>query len=373
VTPTEVYGTPNTSQYCPVRDRTVIFVQNNSVWLQWVLLAAEVYLLGNRAAEKSISVLSRRGSLYRSIREIVSNPATRYSDLTISHITLAAVVEDRIGARSEAQKHLAAAKRLIHDRGDRLGRMPITTLTSFIWLGTGTSAYPDSDSLEAAIASFTHSMVAFHQWRSDLDEIFLRFGQVTSAVQSNSGALLSAYIQSRHRTFHPQSPLRPFVEAVFHDQALSQRRSHMAILWVLNRILWDLRYRYDDSINFLDRLCRLVESAGPVNLKAVTVVFMIGDCVARLGVPGAEQNHNITDIMMGIGDGDHRISWWWEVVDVVETLLLLTEVTREKLLHLLSTNLVETGANREVLTESTLTQVADEIRLSWFMARHRSV
>ena len=41
-------------------------------------------------------------------------------------------------------------------------------------------------------------------------------------------------------------------------------------------------------------------------------MFMIVDCVARLGVHPVEQNHNLTDIMVGLDDGNRRIMWWWK-------------------------------------------------------------
>ena len=99
---------------------------------------------------------------------------------------------------------------------------------------------------------------------------------------------------------------------MYHNQTLSGTRSHIEILWILNRILWDLRHNYEQSISFLDRPYQLVESAGLANFKALPVMFMITDRVARLGVPPVEQNHNLTDIMVGLDDGDRRIMWWWE-------------------------------------------------------------
>ena len=348
-----------------MRDRTAIFVQNNNEWLQWVLLSAEVFLLGNKAAKESVSVLSRKASLYQTIRKAVSNSATRYSDTTVAHITLAATTEDRIGLRSQAQKHLAAAKRLIIDRGDGGQRVPITTMVAFIWLGTGTEAFPDSESLEVAIASYTSALFAFDQrgWGQEGHSAMVEHANTT--MHDSSEGLLCAYIQSRRRAFHPLSPLRPFVEAVFQDQSVSQTRSHMAILWVLNRILWDLRYNYKDSMNFLDRLQLLVASADFASLKSLTVLFMIMDCVAQLGMYFNDQTHNTTDIIVRRGDGDCRIMWWWEAAEAVEIQLLLSKETRQRILHVLSAELVETQSRRDPLTESFLIHIADEIRLGW--------
>ena len=365
VIPGAVYGTPNTSAYCPVRDRTAIFVQNKNEWLQWVLLSAEVFLLGSEAAKKSVSVLSRKALLYQTLRKDVSNSATRYSNTTIANITLAATTEDRVGLRSEAQKHLAAAKRLITDRGDGHQQIPITTMVAFIWLGTGTDAFPDSESLETAITSFTSSLFAFHQRRSGQEGHSAMLEQAIDTMHGSSEGLLRTYTHSCRQAFDPLSPLRPFVEAVLQDQTVSQIRSHMAILWVLNLILWDLRYNYEDSINFLDRLYLLVASADLAKLKPLSLLFMIADCVARLGIYVNEQTHNTTDIMLGRGDGDRRIMWWWETVEAVDTLLLLSKRTRDRILHILSAELVETKINSEELTQSSIAHIAEEIRLGW--------
>ncbi|KAH9224878.1 hypothetical protein DL95DRAFT_452609 [Leptodontidium sp. 2 PMI_412] len=68
-TPRNLYGTHNTSLYCPVRERTVMFVQRSSVWLKCVLLSAEIYKLAGMAAEESISVLYHKTLLYKLVRE----------------------------------------------------------------------------------------------------------------------------------------------------------------------------------------------------------------------------------------------------------------------------------------------------------------
>jgi len=146
----------------------------------------------------------------------------------------------------------------------------------------------------------------------------------------------------------------------------------MAILWILNRILWDLRSSYEESVNFLDSLHHLVESAGFVSLKCVTMLFMTAECVARIGVQQTKQNHNTTDIMLGRGYGDCRVRWWWEAVDVVESLLLLTETTRERIQLLLSTCLLEASPKNAVLTHSSLGDIGDEMRLGWHITRQNS-
>ncbi|KAL5317284.1 hypothetical protein ACEPPN_014379 [Leptodophora sp. 'Broadleaf-Isolate-01'] len=87
-TPQNLCRTHNTSLYCPIRERTTMFVQRCSVWLQCVILSAEIYKLAGMAAEESISVLYRKTLLYKSVREDLSHPSTRHSDSTIDRIMM---------------------------------------------------------------------------------------------------------------------------------------------------------------------------------------------------------------------------------------------------------------------------------------------
>lgn len=185
-------------------------------------------------------------------------------------------------------------------------------------------------------------------------------------IRGRPGVLLNVYRSCRRRNFSPVSPLRPFVEATIEDQDASQSRCHMAILWVLNRILWDLRFDYDKSVTFLDRLHDILEPMDlATTLKAMTVLFVIMDCVARMGVPTVEQTHNITDMLTSQGDDDRRILWWWEAVDAIELMLLMKEGTSRKILRLLSAELIGPETPGTNLPDLLLDDIADEIKLGW--------
>ncbi|KAG4438014.1 hypothetical protein IFR05_006515 [Cadophora sp. M221] len=362
-TPQNLYGTHISSLYCPVRERTAMFVQRCSVWLQCVLLSAEVYKLDGVAAEESISVLFRKALLYKSVREDLSNPSTRLSDSTIDRIMMTAVAENRIGyPTTGAQKHLSVAKGLVLERGDRFERMPITVVIVLIWLGTGKDAFLDASTLNTAIDTFNSSLLAFikpDQEKPSNSDITCWRVQL---------GLLNTYTQVRQRAFGSTSPLRPFVEASMLGPS-AQFRSHIAILWILNKILWDLRHAHQNSIAFLSQLCYVVANSGATNLKPVTVLFIIMDCVSRMGVPVNEQDHNITDIMMSQGSDDLRIRWWWETVDAVEIILLLTEKSRSNVLGVLSAILIRGTLSGIMVAGEALAEIENEVKLVWSSRR----
>lgn len=365
VTPARVYGTHETSLYCPVRDRTLVFVQQCNDWLQGVILSAEVDILGSKAAEESMSVLARRGSIYRSIREELGNPNTRYSDAAITRITTIAVAEHRIGCSpAEAQKHLKIVKQLIVDQGDRWKRMPITIVATFIWLGSGVAAFPDSDSLEAALMSFTQALAFFSRSKS------YRVEPCSGNVKfQNDPDLRKVYNQLLKQVFAPDSSLHPFVQSSFRDPMTTHYRSYLAILWVLNRVLYDLRHDLEKSVPFLHRLSHLVRTRGQTKLKGLAVLFIIMDCLTRMGVPQNKQNCNTSDMIVSRGPDDRRIVWWWEVVDAVEIMLLMKEETRQSVLEVLSASLVGGGDCNELREAGLPANIMDEIRIGWLAGR----
>lgn len=97
--------------------------------------------------------------------------------------------------------------------------------------------------------------------------------------------------------------------------------------------------------------------------------FIIMDCVSRMGVPVNGQDHNITDIMMSQGSNDLRIRWWWETVDAVEIILLLTENSRSKVLGVLSATLIRGTLSGTMLAGESLAEIENEVRLVWSSRR----
>jgi len=373
------YGTHSNAMYCPVRDTTVVEIQANYIYLQWTLLSAEILLMGTKAQE-DISVLSRRTHLYRYMSQMVTNPATRYSDSTILGIASGGVVETRLGDLSKAQKHLVAAKHLIEARGDFQANCLSSVATFNIWFGQDVGAFSDFRALESAISSFTKSILAIQEWRQSLP------GNIRPRSQGDSQAPLAQYLASHYRAFHVHSPLRRFVESDFPDRDRSQQRSHIAILWILNKSLSELRYRYKESTKFLDTLYRYVESGdSPTSasteggktrrrptIKARTVVYILADCASKFDKELILLGHNANSAS-GREDGDRCDLPWWEAIDVLALLHLVSEARREKVLRLLSEWLIGTEAGKApVLTRRELDEIADEMMMGWLVERSGS-
>ena len=403
MTQAAVCGTSNGTPCQPANWSAVVSVQKNQLWLQWVLLSAEIYILGDKAAESSMTVLSRKALLYKTMHELIADPRTRYLDTTITALAFAAIAESMVSNLSTAQSHLVGVRHLIEGCG---GIKQLSTaisfpvLNTFIWLGTGTAAFPNSISLERAIAAFLHLMDQLQECQQKPlhSNVWSKSAMISTErqqleVPQSNAALLK-------RSFGPASALRPFLQVPFYDFALRpQVRSHMALLWILNIILWELRCDYAGSSWLVDTLHRQVETKGGAEsslsdgtfvysgghlhspeaamvvskikeptLKATAVLQILADCSDKLKRP---HFHAPT----GTGpQGTSRFSNWWQAVDVVELLQLLSEPNREIVLAQLSRWVI--GNSETVLAPDSINSspvelqpIADEMRQAWTRAR----
>jgi hypothetical protein len=292
--------------YCPVRDTTVANMRSNHLWLLWVLLAAEYLVTGVEVVDKDTTHLSRKGYLYRSMQNYLTDGTTRYSDNTITALSFAGLVEARAGALDKSREYLIACKAVICARGG-IQSMPMalsfSVLITFLWLGTGAGAFSDSHAVEFAIEIFRTGVLQLQQNRHLVQK---------HAGSSTSSASCETYCDARDLAFGPSSPIRPFIEPVYHDSSLPQQRIRTAILWVLNMMMYEQQQDWRSSTDFLKSFYRYVESSGvtnPSNLMAWTVVLALRFCGAQFD---GESRKNV----------DESVLRWWEVVDVVELLQL---------------------------------------------------
>lgn len=308
--------------------------------------------MGVDAADKDVTHLLRKNYLYRSMQSVVSDSRTRFSDNTITALSFAGLIEARAGELEKGRKHLVASKTLIEDRGG-IQTMPIAlsfpVLTTFLWLGTGAGAFRDSHAVELAIQRFRNGVLQLQHSEPD----------ATHSSICNSEFEICAYI--RDLAFGPSSPLRPFIEGVHRDPSLPQQRSHAAILWVFNVIMNEQRKDCVGTARFLNSFCRYVESSGgsdPSSLKAWTVVLALGFCGAR---HDAENGKDINDSVLR----------WWEAMDVVELLLLISEQSRKRVVGFLSWRLISSDeSTSEMFTKKRLDQLASEMRFKWLEAKY---
>ena len=364
-TPVAVYGIPSTALYCPIRE-TVMGVQTNSIYLHWVLLLKEISTLAPQASDQSLTVFARRAYLYKTMNKMISDKRTRVSDDTIIGLTFAGVAEARNGELLKAQKHLVASRLLIDDGGgpDQISVTTcISTGSAMIFFGLGVGAFQNFRVLTISIKAFTQAMMniqsANQQFRRETRKILLRDGNFTKD--------LHRYIANRRRAFDPVSALRPFMEAEFHDKARSQQRSHVAILWLMNRALWEFRGSYKDSANFLQHLLSNVEydndtAAGArPTMKAWGLLYIVANIAATLTA-----RPSWPAIKEGATAKKNGILGSWELLDLVELLELLPEDKKARVVGLLSTWLIGGSEEEEhTTTEKELDEIGNLMKVKW--------
>lgn len=380
MSPATVYGVSPGALHCPVRYTTFQSIQTNNTWLLWTLLSAEMFAPGLDEAEKTVRILSRRSQIYRYMNKLISDPATRFSDSTIMGLNFAGLVESRIGSLTSARKHLAAVRNLIADRGGMQVlpvEISIPTCCIWTWVGLGSHAFSDLMSLEIALEMFKSNMMGIHRWMPSLLDVVDDDG---SAVSRISRTLLARYLLARIRIFSSFSPLYRFVGGSCYEGIENQARSHVALLWAINQILYELRDDYKQATGFLDALYRYVESADetssgnaqnlakvskPSELKTLTIINILGR-VSELYLSNTtgEDLHGIC-----FPQKENRCGLrFWEAVKVVELLHLLSLESRKRVLRQLSNWLIGTDSSEdvEVICEDELENLANEMRGAWF-------
>ncbi len=370
-----LYGNTSSGAYCPIRDRTALFVQDSDIWLQWALLSAEVYRLGRKAATKSLTVLSRRAILYRAMRELLDYSPYEYN--TMAHITLAAVIEDRIGSVEQAQKHMIAVRRLLYKSRNHKVSVPITTLSVLAYLGAGADTFENLDKLNTAIDTFVAAMLKFQMLQSRVQASHLVSLRATAMDTNDSETLefFTQFIRISYQTYRLDPPdpvswgdLNLPTEA--YNEDFRQARARMAIVWILNRILHDF---HDDEkgsrMGFLAGLRRLIGVHNVAEVKPMTMMLACLDFMAKMRSKQPFRTDVTTmDSMQSDGEGDRRITWWWECIEAVESLVLLPKEMRARLMKLCCSWVADVGQASEELTIVECADVGQEIRLSWLMS-----
>lgn len=147
---------------------------------------------------------------------------------------------------------------------------------SYIGTGTGEATFQNVDKFTTAINSFISTFQAIQSWNQSLRVEFeeTNIGEdvkvstsLTSKLPFVSDMLyfagihdLQNYGTSRRKVFGPQSFLRRYIDLMSSSSIYSERRSHFAVLWIINKMLYDLRHDYHESKEFIERLLHDVVS-----------------------------------------------------------------------------------------------------------------
>lgn len=328
------------------------------------------------------------------MNSLIEKPDMRSSDLTIVGLCFAGLIESRLGSIESARKHLGVARHvLIPERGgiDQFpSNVACPTCCIFNWVGLEFHAFENWNSLDSAVGRFIQILAAMGQWNAHL-----RVLGVLNAISSQTeealhkSPTLVRFLNKHKLLFSSKSPLHRFIGSTCYEGANSisiQTRSHVVLLWIINKIIWELRNDLTLAAEFLDKLHRYLLSSDepspfgcgrttkPITrsmLRTLTIVPIIGHVDGPF-LP--KKDPAAVDWTSSNSNANRHILRWWESIDMVELLHLLSEQSQRRVLCQLSAWLIgaQPGQNPTVLTRNDLEDLGEEMRLGWLdMIRER--
>lgn len=132
------------------------------------------------------------------------------------------------------------------------------TFCVLIATGLGRQAFPDTAAFETTVGAFVTGMKDMQRWALQSTSQPM----IPSALEKHAPTGGSEeYLLARNCAFGLFSLLRSYLMPECKDEADREKRCHIALLWIINKILCGLRDDYERSISFLDNLHGHVESA----------------------------------------------------------------------------------------------------------------
>lgn len=372
-----VYGTHIHAKYCPVRDTTAGQIADNALFMQWILLAAELYLAQAKGVVDRVSIFKRKAGIYRALSRMIADPMSRHSNTTISVLAAAPIAEARFGDVETGRKHCVALLYLLNSQGGppalkKMISSPGTAtriVVSFISIGAGHAIFSDYIKLLSSLRCLKKTLLAIQAWSISffLNDAILR-GSVTNhklpadvatSTYRKFSQDIERYHKAREKAFASASLLRRFVRPIFQEHNLMEQRCHIAILTILVKVLFDLRNDHDESTRFLDEMVftvasgQIVDEDEPPQMKALTVVYIATDCAARYESVGINTRSNVLRS--------------WQAVEVLELVQLTSDRARLRITELLSSSLTGEYGNEAnpFVSEEELTAICHEMRLTW--------
>jgi hypothetical protein len=372
--PRLVYGTHLHAKYCPVRNTTTEGVADDALFMQWILLAAEVYIAQARGIVGT-SIFQRKARIYQELGEMISDPVTRNSNTTISVLAAASIAEARFGDFELGRKHCKALFHLLNSQGGppALRKKTFTTIAtrvivSFVSIGAGHALFADYIKLLGSLRCLKESLLAIQTWsRSYFFNDAVLQGSTkndkliaeASVSAPNLSQKIERYHSARAAAFAPGSVLHRFAVPVFEEHSTIEQRCLVAILTTIVVVLFDLRNEYDESVRFLHDMVSTIASGQAANVddlpppKVLTVLYITTDCAERYESIGFDLRWNTLRS--------------WLAVEVLELVQLASHWGRMRILASLSNSL--TGGigddARSFMTEEEVTAICDEMRVSW--------
>jgi hypothetical protein len=389
--PGAFHNTHSKAAFCPIRDTRAVAVQVDQTFLQWVVVAAEIFLLqGRQSPAAEPHILSRKAYIYRLMNKAIANPDTRYSNNTLATTAAAGILESRSGNPVEGRKHLIALRHLIEGRGgsnvlqDMLFGQAMVITVGFLGTGTHEATFVDEVRLKRAIESFNSTFQAMQSWNQSLrvefeksyesDVSSPKVDMATDTLSSLSDILyvsnirdLERYRSSRRKVFGKTSFLHKYIEPRRANTSECKRRSHFAVLWIINKLIYDLRHDHQKSKEFIESFLNDVISgeipsgnrnsspAAGTPLNPITLVYILAASAAK---------H--TPKFSGRGGILHS----WDAIDPLELMELATKDSQEEVTALLSSWLTNDECDIFYIADSRIEDISNEIEKEWLRRQH---
>lgn len=372
--------------FCPIRDKTAINVQSNQTYLQWIVLMAEMFLLqGRPAPADEPHILGRKAYIYKLMNKAIANPTTCYLDNTLAVVATAGCAEAYSGDLALGRRHLLALKTLIEGRGgstilqDMLFGQAILIVVGRVTVGLGEANFSDTARLKRDMGSFISTFQAMQSWNQRLRE---EFGEFRDGAMSSSRMKMSTdtfpslshtfhgtnardiqrYSLSRRKVFGETAVLRKYMEPQSTSIEIRNRRYHFAVLWIINKLLYDLKTDLDKSKEFLEGILLNVSSSefpgqdsssnssAEARLTPLTMFCIAAACAAEHNPEFAERG---------------GILHSWDAVDMLELMELASKDSQEEVTALLSSWLTNDECDIFYIGERRIEEISREIEEEW--------
>ena len=232
-------------------------IQENRLWLQWTLLFAERFAIPDKA-KRALALLARKAKIYACINELVADPTTRSSDNTIAGLSFGSLIEWQVGSLELARQHLGFLWHTLLPQRVGLQTMSVfggfSTYLSLIGVGLGIHAFANMQMLSAAVERFLSIISAMQK-----QVLKARQQQSADGQMRESSGSFQHYMLSRKRAFAASSVLHSVLTSEHPINSVLSCHQ-LVLLWVINKMLFELRSDVEMASEFLDTMHRYVES-----------------------------------------------------------------------------------------------------------------
>lgn len=339
---------------------TIPSLQNQPLWVKWVILHAEASIITRRRIPPPASFFQRKAAIYRTLSEALADPLRRYTDETIVGLGAASVMESRSPNPTAVLVHLkgydTVRRDIIKQRSGSLEKPFIEWMWSpFVgaYLPPTELTIHTFSEFEEAKQLFLNTMRTMQTWNTDIS---------SSSVDSDQEykALLRTTVQSSTiRHFFSVSPSSGYI----YTNTLPQREQFV-ILFTLNLLLYKLRADVPRTTRILSGLKAAIDGSALLSLDGRST---LKPAALRFFLNYLEMQHA------------QKLSTPWDELPLGHTctaalkiMNYLSESNKVRVLELLSGWLLDDDENpsgRTGLSEGQIAEMGREVSEKWWAQR----